>query len=109
MPTNRVQFLAVRDAEKLRHAKSKDLRAVLDLYRKLSHSNALLPPALAFILDREGLTESQIKDLERGLIDFPAIVAGREVFLCWEQDEDDIEYWHDLDTGYAGREKLPEA
>jgi len=53
--------------------------------------------------------EIQLKDLERGLIDFPAIVAGREVFLCWEQDEDDIEYWHDLDTGYAGREKLPEA
>jgi hypothetical protein len=31
------------------------------------------------------------------------------VFLCWEQDEDDIEFWHDLDTGYAGRERLPEA
>ena len=50
--------------------------------------------------------EIQIKDIERGLIDFPAIVAGREVFLCWEQDEDDIEFWHDLDTGYAGRERL---
>jgi hypothetical protein len=50
--------------------------------------------------------EIQIKDLDRGLIDFPAIIGGREVFLCWEQDEDDIEYWHDLDTGYAGRERL---
>ena len=50
--------------------------------------------------------EIQIKDLSRGLIDFPAIIAGREVFLCWEQDEDDIEFWHDLDAGYAGREKL---
>ena len=48
----------------------------------------------------------QIKDLDRGLIDFPAILAGKEVFLCWEQDEEDIEYWHDLDTGYAGRERL---
>jgi len=53
--------------------------------------------------------EIQIKDLERGLIDFPAFMAGREVFLCWEQDEDDIEFWHDLETGYAGRERLPEA
>lgn len=53
--------------------------------------------------------EIQIKDLERGLIDFPAVIAGREVFLCWEQDEDDIEFWHDLETGYAGRERLPEA
>ena len=47
-----------------------------------------------------------IKDLDRGLIDFPAIIAGREVFLCWEQDEEDIEFWHELDTGYAGRERL---
>jgi len=48
----------------------------------------------------------QIKDLDRGLIDFPAVIGGKEVFLCWEQDEEDIEYWHDLDTGYAGRERL---
>jgi hypothetical protein len=50
--------------------------------------------------------EIQIKDLERGLLDFPAIIGGKEVFLCWEQDEEDIEFWHDLDTGYAGREHL---
>ena len=48
----------------------------------------------------------QIKDLDRGLIDFPAILNGKEVFLCWEQDEEDIEYWHDLQSGYAGRERL---
>ena len=47
-----------------------------------------------------------IKDLERGLLDFPAIIAGREVFLCWEQDEEDIEFWHDLETGFGGRERL---
>jgi hypothetical protein len=52
--------------------------------------------------------EIQIKDLDRGLIDFPAILGGREVFLCWEKDEEDIEFWHDLDTGYAGRERLAE-
>lgn len=50
--------------------------------------------------------EILIKDLDRGLLDFPAIIGGREVFLCWEQDEEDIEFWHDLDTGYAGRERL---
>jgi hypothetical protein len=47
-----------------------------------------------------------IKDLSRGLIDFPAIIGGREVFLCWEADEDTVEFWHDLNTGYDGREKL---
>lgn len=50
--------------------------------------------------------EIQIKDIDRGLVDFPAIIGGKEVFLCWEKDEEDIEFWHDLDTGYAGRERL---
>jgi hypothetical protein len=47
-----------------------------------------------------------IKDLTRGLVDFPAIIGGKEVFLCWESDEEDVEFWHDLETGYGGREKL---
>jgi hypothetical protein len=50
--------------------------------------------------------EIQIKDVERGLVDFPAIIGDKEVFLCWEKDEDDIEFWHDIDSGYAGRERL---
>lgn len=50
--------------------------------------------------------EIQVKDLERGLIDFPAFLGGEEVFLCWEKDEDDVEFWHGLDTGFAGRERL---
>lgn len=47
-----------------------------------------------------------IKDIARGLVDFPAIIGGQEVFLCWEADEKDIEFWHDLESGYGGREKL---
>jgi hypothetical protein len=47
-----------------------------------------------------------VKDLQRGLVDFPAIIGEREVFLCWEKDEEDVEYWHDIDSGYAGREPL---
>jgi hypothetical protein len=50
--------------------------------------------------------EIEIKDIERGLIDFPAVIGGKEVFLCWEKDEEDIEFWHDLHAGYAGRERL---
>jgi hypothetical protein len=50
--------------------------------------------------------EIQVKDFRRGLLDFPALREGREVFLCWEKDEDDIEFWHDLETGYPGRERL---
>lgn len=47
-----------------------------------------------------------IKDLERGLLDFPALIGGREVFLCWESDEEQIEFWHDLESGFGGRERL---
>ena len=65
--------------------------------------------ALAEIQSRLGEFQSReifIKDIQRGLLDFPAIIGGREVFLCWEKDEEDIEFWHDLDAGYAGRERL---
>ena len=47
-----------------------------------------------------------IKDVDRGLIDFPAIRDGREVYLCWHLDEDEVAYWHDLDSGFGGREPL---
>lgn len=50
--------------------------------------------------------EIQIKDIDRGLLDFPALIGGKEVFLCWEQDEEAVEFWHDLDAGYGGRERL---
>jgi len=58
------------------------------------------------LLDEFSSREIMIKDVERGLLDFPAVIGGREVFLCWEQDEEKVEFWHDLDSGYAGREKL---
>ena len=52
--------------------------------------------------------EIQIKDLDRGLLDFPALRDGNEVFLCWEESEPDIAFWHDLESGFAGRERLEE-
>lgn len=50
--------------------------------------------------------EVVLRDLDRGLVDFPALRDGREVYLCWESDEDEIEFWHDLDAGYGGRRPL---
>jgi hypothetical protein len=47
-----------------------------------------------------------VRDIERGLIDFPAIRDGEEVYLCWELGEDDVAWWHDLDAGYGGRQPL---
>lgn len=50
----------------------------------------------------------QLKDYERGLIDFPHRRDGRVVLLCWQLGEDDsrIEWWHELEAGFAGRQKL---
>jgi len=62
--------------------------------------------AIRDVLQEFRVREIQIKDLERGLVDFPALLSGREVFLCWEQDEEDIEFWHDLDAGFAGRTRI---
>ena len=61
---------------------------------------------LKTVLDEFQTREILIKDVERGLIDFPALFGDKEVFLCWEQSEPEVEYWHDLDSGYAGREPL---
>jgi hypothetical protein len=58
------------------------------------------------LLDEFQRREIQVKDFDRGLVDFPALVGGREVFLCWEPDDPAVEFWHDLDTGYSGRERL---
>lgn len=65
----------------------------------------------AFLELRRLLVELQalglvIRDVDRGLIDFPAIVEGREAYLCWERGEDEVAHWHDLDAGYGGRRPL---
>ncbi len=50
--------------------------------------------------------EIVLRDIDRGLVDFPALIDGREVYLCWELGEDEVGYWHDLEGGYGGREPL---
>jgi hypothetical protein len=47
-----------------------------------------------------------VRDIERGLIDFPALIDDREVYLCWELGEDEVAWWHELDAGYRGRQSL---
>jgi hypothetical protein len=76
-----------------------------DLEKQEERLEGLLANTKAMFLEFHR-RDIQIKDPARGLIDFPAIIGGKEVFLCWEKDEEDIEFWHDLDSGYAGREKL---
>lgn len=49
-----------------------------------------------------------IKDFRTGLIDFPYEYDGRIVYLCWKLDEDDIDWWHEIEAGFAGRQLLTE-
>ena len=48
----------------------------------------------------------ELKGIEQGLIDFPAMMHGREVYLCWQYNEPEIAFWHDIDAGFAGRQPL---
>jgi hypothetical protein len=51
-------------------------------------------------------TGAQVKDIDFGLVDFPAIINGEEVLLCWKQGEDTITHYHGLHEGFAGRKPL---
>lgn len=48
----------------------------------------------------------ELKDLNTGLVDFPSKRDGRDVYLCWRYDEPAVAHWHDLETGFAGRQPL---
>jgi hypothetical protein len=48
----------------------------------------------------------QVKDLEQGLLDFPCVLDGKTVFLCWKQGEKEIGYWHAPEDGFEGRKPL---
>jgi hypothetical protein len=48
----------------------------------------------------------ELKDFDKGLVDFPAIHEGREVLLCWHRGEKTIQAWHEVDAGFAGRQDI---
>ncbi len=48
----------------------------------------------------------QLKDISIGLVDFPSLREGEEVLLCWKYGEPEVMYWHDLQSGYQGRQRL---
>jgi hypothetical protein len=67
---------------------------------------SLLTELTLELAELEGLGV-QLKDFERGLVDFPSLRDGRVVLLCWQLGEgDELEWWHDVDAGFAGRTPL---
>ena len=53
-------------------------------------------------------TGVQVKDLDMGLLDFPCVVDGQTILLCWKVGEEKITHWHGVDEGYAGRKPIDE-
>jgi len=93
-----------------------------ELERKIRGNGGGIPPAqlaeataevdavarrLAKLVDEIAGHGAEVKDLDTGLIDFPALRNGETVLLCWRLGEDEIGFWHGTDDGFAGRKPLP--
>jgi hypothetical protein len=64
--------------------------------------------ALAHAVDAVNEHGAQVKDVDEGVIDFPALHGGETVLLCWKLGEDEIGYWHRVEDGFAGRRPVEE-
>ena len=94
-------------AESSGETQAADLPIVDDLRLTRLRMQGLIDQMAAGVarIDGLGLT---LRDIEHGLVDFPALVAGRQVWLCWQRGEPAIGFWHDLETGFSGRRPLAE-
>ncbi|MCC6581586.1 MAG: DUF2203 domain-containing protein [Phycisphaeraceae bacterium] len=61
---------------------------------------------LSLLVDELHHVGVELKDFERGLVDFPSVHEGREIYLCWEFGEDHIKWWHETDAGFASRQEV---
>jgi hypothetical protein len=68
------------------------------------HAEAALEIALGF--DRLEELDIVVRDLERGLLDFPSLLGGHEVYLCWVIGEPSVGHWHAVESGFGGRRPL---
>ena len=118
---NRTLPLVRRIVEDIVREHARWQRAVVELDLLASGVRADLPDPRAAALEREVLAiatdieqceaellelDIQLKDRRIGLIDFPSELDGRRVLLCWRLGEPSVQFWHDEDVGYAGRQPL---
>jgi hypothetical protein len=78
-------------------------REVQDVQERLDEEVTGIARCVARIHEAGGL----VKDLDEGLVDFPAQREGEEVLLCWRLGEDEVAFWHGLEEGFSGRRPLP--
>lgn len=72
----------------------------------LSQAVKNVEEALRLAVSKLAEWEIEVKDLQRGLVDFPARREGRTVLLCWQLGEPEVAFWHETTTGFAGREPI---
>ena len=68
------------------------------------HASASLEVALGF--DHLEELDIVVRDLERGIIDFPSLLGGEEIYLCWLVGEPSVGHWHAVESGFGGRKPL---
>ncbi|MCM3713902.1 DUF2203 domain-containing protein [Alkalihalobacillus oceani] len=117
LPTLEQELHELQKLQKQAHEMSTTLQRLKSArYKKLqteTESTFLLESKLEFIdmqfrlhLQNIQASGAQLKDVDRGLVDFPAFIGEKEVLLCWKQGEKEISHYHGLDEGYAGRKPL---
>ena len=89
--------------DRMRSNGGSDAEERLELIRRaLSESSEALADGLRRVLER-GIV---VRSVDRVLVDFPSMREGRQVYLCWVDGEQDIGFWHEVDTGFSGRQPL---
>ncbi len=90
------------------HAEITPLLEVVSSNGGSKHTAALLRATTRFqeVLDRIADRGCHLKGLDPGLVDFPHLRDGREVYLCWRMGENRIRYWHEIEDGFDGRQPL---
>ena len=94
-----------------------ELQEILELeqrYGSVEHLTQVKAEMSAAVERLQGYLEElqlvgvELRDFARGLVDFPARVAGRDIYFCWQFGEDTVGHWHDRDDGMAGRKSVSE-
>lgn len=118
LPTLTPLLIELRDAKRAHEAGEEQVAALLVKvggnghrvdHERIAALKAELDQIKARVRDLYGQVAStgvEVKDIEQGLIDFYAEREGRIVYLCWRLGETGIDFWHDLDAGFAGRQPL---
>jgi len=105
---NKMDQLAVLDAlwgDRVSQSANPDHEEYAQLRHSLTESGRVIEELIQErLLDRD--IRFPVGGLEHGLVDFPTTLDGRWVYLCWQSDEPQVEYWHELSGGYAGRRPI---